>query len=223
MICDRERVRREHETRCADIDAIRTPDEKKVAEQIKAQRAAYEALAKDEQQTREEIEVFDAFAAASEVSIDRGSAAKGDADRHEPDIRCSIKGKLRYFELCRVIDRDVARITGNALSRMKVLGTQFSQTEPFVYAIQKKCKKAYETSGAPVELVLYYRYQSPPPSQQFAELIESSMTDLEALIARGPFKRVWIFDFAKVQILWRSSAKAVSADPVSKSVPEEAP
>lgn len=87
-------------------------------------------------------------------------------------------------------------------------GTAFSQTEPFSYIITKKGGKRYITGGAPVELLLYYRIQSSPFASYFTDLLITSKSDLESLEAHGPFRRIWIFDFAKNRILWQSDSVA---------------
>jgi hypothetical protein len=44
-------------------------------------------------------------------------------------------------------------------------------------------------------------------------LLANSVADLKALVAGGPFQRVWIFDFAKKQVLWRASTEAATFPP----------
>ena len=211
---DPEEFRRKRGRLRAEIEARRTPEGKAWADQIRAQRAAYEALPNNKKTELEELEVFNAFAVAAEVDVDSGSGVN--AQSPEPDIRCAIKGDLHYFELGEITDQSVARCTADALKYDEPRGTAFSQAEPFAYMIGKKRTKTYATKGAPVELVLYYRNQSPPFSSHFSELLASSMTYLAALVNSGPFQRVWIFDFAKKRVLWHSSAKATNILPVAE-------
>jgi len=211
---DPEEFRRKRDKLRAEIEARRTPEGKAWADQIRAQRAAYEALPNNRKTELEELEVFNAFAAVAEVGVDSGSEVN--ARSPEPDIRCAISGELHYFELGEITDQSVARCAADALKYDEPRGTAFSQTEPFAYIIGKKRTKTYATDGVPVELLLYYRNQSPPFSSYFAELLASSMTDLEALVTSGPFQRVWIFDFAKKRVLWRSSTDGTSTLPVAK-------
>ncbi len=98
----------------------------------------------------------------------------------------------------------MARCTTDALKHYEPRGTAFSQTEPFAYIIRKKYTRTYPTNGALVELVLYYRNQSPPFPSYLTELLTSNAINLKALVDGGPFQRVWIFDFGKKQVLWRS-------------------
>jgi hypothetical protein len=173
----------------------RTPEGKAWADQVRAQRAAYEALSNSKKTELEELEVFDAFAAVAQVDVDSGSGVNSQSP--EPDIRCEVRGEVHYFELGEITDQSVARCTADALRYDEPRGTAFSQNEPFAYIIGKKRSRTYTTNGAPVELVLYYRNQSPPFPSHFAELLASSMADLEALVSSGPFQRVWILTLRK--------------------------
>jgi hypothetical protein len=199
---DPERFRQERDRLRAEIEASRTHEEKAWADEVRARRAAYEALPNSKKTELDELEVFNAFASVAGVDIDSGSGIN--ARIPEPDIRCTIKGERHYFELGEITDRSVARCTADALKHYEPRGTAFSQTAPFVYIIRKKYTKTYTTNGALIELVLYYRNQSPPFSSHLTELVASNATDLKALVDGGPFQRVWIFDSGKKQVLWRS-------------------
>ncbi len=169
---------------------------------MRAQRAAYEALPNGTKTELEEVEVFDAFTVASGIAVDPHSRVNAPAP--EPDIRCTTAGVLQYFELGEITDQPVARTLADALKYDEPRGTSFSQTEPFTYIIAKKGTKTYTTNGAPVDLVLYYRTQHAPWASYFADMLASSMAELDALTTGGPFQRVWVFDFNKATILWHS-------------------
>jgi hypothetical protein len=186
----------------AEIEANRTPEQRAEANQIRAQRAAYEALPNGTKTELEEIEVFDAFVAAAGIAVDANSGANASAP--EPDIRCTVAGALHYFELGEITDQPVARTLADALKYDEPRGTAFSQTEPFAYIIAKKRTKTYTTTGARVDLILYYRTQYAPWASYFTDMLTSNMTALDALTIGGPFQRVWIFDFNKATILWHS-------------------
>jgi len=190
----------------AEIEADRTPEETAQADETRAQRAAYEALPNETQKELKELEVFNAFADVNELHVDSGSATN--AKPPKPDIMCTINGEPRYFELGEIADQQAAQCAANALKRMELQGTVFgySQVEPFYYIVQKKCRTTYETSGVPVELILYYRSQSPPPRLQFEELLQRSMACLESVVSRRQFQSLWIYDFAKKRTLWHSEA-----------------
>ena len=199
---DPETYRQERERLRSEIEASRTPEQKAEADQIRAQRAVYEALPNGTKTELEELEVFDAFTAVAGLAVDPDSRVN--APIPEPDIRCTIRGALHYFELGEITDQSVARATADALKYDEPRGTAFSQIEPFAYIIGKKRTKIYRTNAAPVELVLYYRTQHAPWPAYFADLLASSMADLDALVIGGPFQRVWIFDFVNKTVLWHS-------------------
>jgi hypothetical protein len=206
-IYDHEKSQERHKALRAEIEANRTPEERIEAEQIRAQRAAYEALSNSRKQEISELEVFNAFAAVAEARIDSGSGFN--TIPREPDIRCG-EGALHYFELGEVTDKSVAHSMAVALRDDEVTGSPFSQDQPFANIIEKKRGQTYTTNWAPVELLLYYQTQHPPLAWHFEKLLANSMADLEALVTTGPFQRVWIFDFAKRQVLWHSSTEATN-------------
>jgi hypothetical protein len=200
---NRENFREKRERLRAEIEANRTPEEKVEAEQIRAQRAAYNALSNGMKTEIEELEVFNAFAGVvGEARIDSDSGIN--AVKPEPDIYCTVAGTRHYFELGEITDRPVAKSMADAIKHDEPRGCAFSQDRPFAYIIEKKRSRLYTTSGAPLELLLYYRTQSPPPSSHFGELLNNTASDLQALVTSGPFQRVWIFDFSKKRVLWHS-------------------
>jgi len=199
---DPEAYRQERNRLRAEIEANRTPEQRAHADQIRAERAAYEALPNGVKTELEEIEVFDAFVAASGIAVDANTRVSSPAP--EPDIRCTVEGALHYFELGEITDRPVARATADALKYDEPRGTAFSQTEPFTYIIGKKQTKTYTTNGAPVDLILYYRTQPAPWASYFTDMLASNKAALNALTNGGPFQRVWVFDFTEATVLWSS-------------------
>src|SRR5579872_4290896 len=145
---DREEFRRKRDRLRAEIESNRTPEGKLCADQIRAQRDAYQVLTSSEKTELEELEVFGAFAEVADIDVDSKSWVS--ASPPEPDIRCVIKGNPHYFELGEITDQSVARCTADALKYDEPRGTAFSQSEPFAYIIGKKCTKTYATNGAPV-------------------------------------------------------------------------
>ena len=101
----------------------------------------------------EEMSVFNSFAIASPLAIDEGSAVN--AFPPYPDIRCTISGQLHWFELGQIISEEVAEKT-NARRRRIGGGFSFSQEGSFVEIARKKATKAYQTQGAPVDLILHF-------------------------------------------------------------------
>src|SRR5437660_12715478 len=100
---NREEFRRKRYWLRAEIEANRTPEERARADQIRAQRAAFEALPNNKKTEIEELEVFNAFAAVAEAGIDSGSGVNGCSP--EPDIRCGIRSEVHYFELGEITDQ----------------------------------------------------------------------------------------------------------------------
>lgn len=193
---EKERMRTENE-------ANRTGEQKKEAEQIRQRRADYDLLPNGVKAEMEELEVFNAFAeVAAEAKIDACSGLNKVAP--EPDIYCTRSGVGHYFELGEIIDQSVAKSLGVAIKHDKCTGGAFSQDLPIAYIILKKSSKSYQTRGVPVDLLLYYRTQSPPPSSLLSALLHHNTPALRALVTGMKFQGVWIFDFTKRRILWKS-------------------
>jgi hypothetical protein len=188
----------------AEIERNRTPQQLQHADELRTRRAAYDALPGDAKKEMNELQVFRAFAKAApiwiEVNSDRNVAPP------EPDIRCSIDGSPYYFELGEITDRGVARNYAIALKTDEQTGGAFSQKIPFASILSSKATKTYVTSGAPVDLLLYYRKQYPPWDEYFSEMVNASARDLtaELKLNGGPFDRLWIFDFWEDRILLSS-------------------
>jgi hypothetical protein len=199
---DPKKYRQERDKLRAEIVALLTPEDKTWADQIRAKQAAYEALPNGKKNEIEELDVFKAFEAFAAVGIDSGSWVN--APSPEPDIRCASRGEGRYFELGEITDPRVARCAADSLKYDEQTVTAFSQDGPLEYIIRKKSTRKYATGGVPVELVLYYQTQHAPPDWYFAHMLARNMAALEGLVASGLFQRVWIFDFVKKRILWRS-------------------
>jgi hypothetical protein len=71
---DPEAYRQERDRLRAEIEGNRTPEQRAEADQIRAQRAAYDALPNGTKTELEEIELFDAFTTASGVTVDPHSS-----------------------------------------------------------------------------------------------------------------------------------------------------
>ncbi len=200
---DPEKCRQERQRILAEIEAIRTSEQKLEAESLRAQRAAYEALPSSRKTEIEELEVFNDFAThVPDAHIDSGSGIN--ATRPQPDIRCTVASILLYFELGEITDQRVARSRTDAIKHMEPRGCAYSQEDPFEYIIKKKCTRSYQTNGSPVELLLYYRKQSPPLPCDLEKMLKNAATDLLTLVSNGPFQRVWIYNFWNKHLLWLS-------------------
>jgi hypothetical protein len=137
-----------------------------------------------------EMLVFLSFAPASGLSIDEGSPENREPDY--PDILCTISGQKYWFELGRIINKEVADKL-NPDRRKHADGFSYDQEKPFVELISKKATRNYEAESAPVDLILHFdrRFGTAATVEQ---LCKKHKLHLESLISTGPFKRVWVFD-----------------------------
>jgi hypothetical protein len=150
----------------------------------------------------EELDIFNSFAASGTADIDAGSGVNRPSP--EPDIYCTVLGAGCYFELGEITDRPVSKSMAAAMKRDEITGCAFSQDRPLEHIVKKKAGRKYQTSGRPVDLLLYYRTQPAPPRSHFAELLQQNMPLLNGLVVGGQFRLVWVFDFTKKVVLWHS-------------------
>jgi hypothetical protein len=197
----RDRYRQERDRLRAEIERNRTPEEQQRADELRARRAAYDALPGDAKKEINELQVFRAFAKIAPIGIEANSELN--VVPPEPDICCSVDGSPYYFELGEITDQGVARNYAIALKTDEPTGGAFSQDMPFAAILSSKATKTYVTSGVPVDLLLYYRKQYPPWERDFAEIVNASARDLHVVLKQngGPFNRLWIFDFWEDRIL----------------------
>ena len=159
------------------------------------------ALGKEERKRAKEMAVFKSFASASGIGVDEGSAKNHLPNA--PDIRCTISGLSRFFELGEIINEEVAAKI-NPKRQASAPGFSFSQEIPFVEIIAKKKSKTYQTAGDPVDLILHFDLRLGSKSVVRGQ-IEKHAALLESLIADGPFSGVWIFDEWTKTIVWSKS------------------
>ena len=153
-----------------------------------------------ERKRRLEMLVFQAFASASCLRIDEGSAENRDPDY--PDILCTISGQRYWFELGRIINEDAAeKLSPNR--RRQEGGFSYDQEEPLLKVISKKAEAAakYVTEGAPVDLVLHFDLRL-GSAATVKRLADTHAERLESLIVEGPFARVWVFDEQTRTVVW---------------------
>jgi hypothetical protein len=142
--------------------------------------------------------VFLSFAPASGLPIDEGSPENRDPDY--ADILCSISGQKYWFELGRIINEEVADKL-NPNRRKQAGGFSFNQETPFVYVVNEKATRNYETEGAPIDLILHFdrRFGSAVAAQLLCEKNEAL---LKSLTTTGPFNRAWVFDEFNKNVVW---------------------
>jgi hypothetical protein len=151
-----------------------------------------------ERKRRLEMLVFQAFALASGLPVDEGSAENRDPDY--PDILCTISGQNYWFELGQIINEEVAEKL-NPDRRRQEGGFSYDQEEPFVKIITSKATKNYVTGGAPVDLVLHFDLRL-GSAATVKRLVDKHAALLDSLTLKGPFKRVWVFDAHTRTVVW---------------------
>jgi hypothetical protein len=147
---------------------------------------------REDQKAERERTIFSQFVEASGTEVEAGSIVSERPPK--PDISCSIGGEKHYFELGEVTDQNLAARVATALKEMRITAGFFSQDNPLIKVFSDKARKNYDTLDGPLELVVYYDKQYPPPE---GGLKESTLRDLELIVRdmlnRG-WSRVWLFD-----------------------------
>lgn len=155
------------------------------------QRAWDELMSSDDRKRMLELRAFLGFVEASGLNIDRATAVC--LDPPSPDIRCSLGSSRYFFELGEVTDEGLARRYSDSLKTGRITGGWFSQDEPLTSMITSKGQKAYQTDGAPIDLVLYYWKQAP-----FVPEVQKTLSALkpvvDQILSSGPFSRIWIYE-----------------------------
>ncbi len=171
-----------------------------VDEEVQFPASPLDDLKSSERKRALEMLVFLSFASASGLQIDEGSPENG--AQYFPDISCTICGQRYWFELGRIINKEVAEKL-NPNRRKQEGGFSYDQEKPFVELISEKTLKKYKTEGAPVDLVLHFDLRL-GTTANVARLVEKHRTLLESLVTTGPFRRVWIYDEYTKELVWRS-------------------
>jgi len=141
-------------------------------------------------QARDEREIFRQFSEAlGSPQIDRSTIQSKVCP--EPDIFCVVASQSRYFELQAITSTVLAKAEKGGPGVVAV--GAYSNEEPFKSAIMKKVTKPYVTQGSPVDLVLHYVEHPAPPDEVRQTLLFLFEGEIEQLITRGPFARVWLF------------------------------
>jgi hypothetical protein len=171
-----------------------------VDEEVELPAPSLDDLRGSERKRALEMSIFLSFASASGLPIDEGSAES--REPNYPDILCTISGERYFFELGRVINREVAEKL-NPNRRKPEGGFSYNQEKPLVDIVKSKSAKAYKTEGAPVDLLLHFDLRLGSAST-VERLIQSNPELLHSPATTGPFKRVWVFDEYTRQIVWKS-------------------
>jgi len=151
--------------------------------------------------------VFLQFARSAQIPIDENSVEMRPPP--EPDIRCICSGQVTYFELGRILEKNMQRLRikaiKNAPKPVAVDAKDIGLAERDV--LQAKLLKKYQVGSSPLELLLYFDSENPivmgsiPPFKFAAH----AKHVLEPLLTPMPehIRRVWVFERCGNSILWR--------------------
>ncbi len=190
-----------------EVVAISVPDEDEPSPEVEP----VSPMSNEERKRNLEMTAFRSFTSVSGLVIDEGSVTNEQPPK--PDIRCTISGKPRWFEMAQIISEKVAaniNLKGHASKR----GFSFNQEDPFVDVVRKKLTKRYETGGAPVDLILHFNLRL-GKSSVVRNLIQRYSVLLDSLVSTGPFARVWIFDEWRREVIWSGSGVNPKTETVS--------
>ncbi len=128
----------------------------------------------------------------------------------EPDVLCALGGRPYRFELGRLIDQSIPDKVQRSLRqkpRNKITGGAYSGSKPIEKMLREKLANHYETSGAPLDLLLYYdsdgpaAHQPPPEFDEWARLYALPILNEADSARTNPFSRVWFFDRNTLRVL----------------------
>jgi hypothetical protein len=181
---------------------VRLIIEGEAAKAVKA--ALWDILSSDERKQTNESLVFISFANATGLIHDPFKHSNENQER--PDIRTCIKGLDYYFELGEITDEGYAKRISELHKTKRESGGGLSQVDPLAKMLKQKCEKRYVTSGAPVDLLLYYWRQGPyePVIQDY---LRTNRNEIEKLLQNSQFDRIWIYNYGRKETLWHLERK----------------
>ena len=128
----------------------------------------------------------------------------------EPDILCFIGAQQRYFELGRLLDPEMTKLTNWSLRHPG----EFVKPEveriglPERDMLAQKLEKLYMTNGVRCDLLLYYDADRaephlaggipPIPFPDYAWAVMQPILEKST----GPFERVWVYERYRKTVLW---------------------
>jgi hypothetical protein len=148
-----------------------------------------------------ELSTFREFAEAAHLPVDWSENARPPL----PDIRSQIDGEEYWFELGRITDTKLAKAISIGWPE-DPRPFSVAQKEPLLRILEKKAVAQYQTNGRPVDLVLHYD-QQPPDGIALARHIDEHAIALGAMLQRGPFTRIWIYDKWSRSVRWRNGSQ----------------
>jgi hypothetical protein len=164
-------------------------------------------LTREEEKSIRERTIFTQFIENAGLPVDPNSISSERPPK--PDLSCLIEGERHFFEMCEVTDEGLAARFTQAIKTMLTTGGFFRQDRPLLKVFEQKAKKAYETNGGKLEILVYYDRQTPPPA---GGLLESTQHQLH-LIARSMlserWSRLWIYDVTGREVLWMADQSMI--------------
>jgi hypothetical protein len=144
----------------------------------------------------DERDVFREFAVVAGLDVDPDSIESQDPPL--PDISCRIAGQIRYFELTRAANQDIANDVGGLLVKGRKTGEGgvgkahvYGDRETLTAAVKRKATTTHETHGAPLDLLVYYDGWLVPIPER--EVVEPVLKSLRAQYS-GRWRTIWLYD-----------------------------
>lgn len=166
--------------------------------------ASWNVLSSEERKQANESLVFISFMFETELIADPFEHSNENPPR--PDVLTYMEGREYYFELGEITDEVLAKNIGESMKTKTVTGCALSQEDPLAKMLKQKCEKQYETNSAPADLSLYYWRQS-PYEETIIEYLKNSSLEIEGLLLRSQFARIWIYDLESETVLWKTQRK----------------
>ncbi len=150
--------------------------------------------ASEQKEARERL-MFGGFASRSGLEIDPSSITS--CAPPLPDIRCTINVSTYFFELAEAVPAKQAQaLATKGVYTYGVPDPDDNGAKAIEAIIRQKQKKAYETGGAPVDLLLYFNKDFPIYLSDIAG-DEDAPTAIDLAVrdckAHGPFTRIWMY------------------------------
>ena len=101
----------------------------------------------------------------------------------------SARLRMKHFRKASAIPRK--RKTGS--------GCAFDQVEPLAKMLKQKCKKTYQTGGAPVALLLYYWMSH--LEETIDDYLYRNRSEIQELIQGSQYEKIWIYDYESRNVL----------------------
>jgi len=161
--------------------------------------AEWNSFSKDDRKKIIESLAFVGFAAVSGLMI--SGYEHDNPDPPFPDIEAKVEGNRYFFELGELTDQGGAQAV-RASESTGLAGGAVSRAAPIAKMLHEKCSMGYRTDGAPLDLLLHYSRQY-PSAAVLSDYLNKHVSDIQSLITRSSFSRIWIYsDWPPKRVLW---------------------